>query len=65
MRVFAGKLSMLQRPTAGWFIYRGEFSPFVGPLDTAAAVQNTKVQPKDQWEREQAADQDDGVEAQA
>jgi hypothetical protein len=31
----------------------------VGPLDTAATVQNTKVQPKDQWEREQAADQDD------
>jgi hypothetical protein len=30
----------------------------VGPLDTAATIQNTKVQP-DQWEREQAADQDD------
>jgi hypothetical protein len=31
----------------------------VGPLDAAATVQNNKVQPKDQWEQQQAADQDD------
>jgi hypothetical protein len=31
----------------------------VGPLDAAATVQNNKVQPKDQWELQQAADQDD------
>ena len=31
----------------------------VGPLDAAATEQNNKVQPKDQWEQEQAADQDD------
>jgi hypothetical protein len=31
----------------------------VGPLGAAATVQNGKVQPKDQWEQEQAADQDD------
>src|SRR5947208_12194941 len=30
----------------------------VGPLDAAATGQN-KVQPKDQWEQEQAADRDD------
>ena len=31
----------------------------VGPFDAAATEQNNKVQPKDQWEQEQAADQDD------
>jgi hypothetical protein len=31
----------------------------VGPLDAAETVQNNKVQPKDQWEQQQAADQDD------
>jgi hypothetical protein len=31
----------------------------LGPLDAAATGQNSKVQPKDQWEQEQAADQDD------
>ncbi len=31
----------------------------VGPLNATAAEQNNKVQPKDQWEQEQAADQDD------
>jgi hypothetical protein len=31
----------------------------VGPLDAAATLQNNKVQPKDQWEQQQAADQDD------
>ena len=31
----------------------------VGPLDTAAAGQNGKTQPKDSWEEQQAADQDD------
>jgi hypothetical protein len=31
----------------------------VGPLGAAATEPNKKVQPKDQWEREQAADQDD------
>lgn len=31
----------------------------VGPLDAAATVQNNKVQPKDQWEQQQAADQGD------
>jgi hypothetical protein len=29
------------------------------PLDAAATEQNSRAQPKDQWEREQAADQDD------
>jgi hypothetical protein len=33
----------------------------VGPLDAAATVQNNKVQPKDQWEQQQAADQDEEV----
>jgi hypothetical protein len=33
----------------------------VGPLDAAATAQNNKVQPKDQWEQQQAADQDDEV----
>jgi hypothetical protein len=31
----------------------------LGPLDAAATEQNKKVQPKDRWEQEQAADQDD------
>jgi hypothetical protein len=31
----------------------------VGPLNAAAGEQNNKVQPKDRWEQEQAADQDD------
>ena len=31
----------------------------VGPLDAAATEQNNKVQPKNQWEQEQAADRDD------
>jgi hypothetical protein len=31
----------------------------VGPLDAAATEQTNKVQPKDQWKQEQAADQDD------
>jgi hypothetical protein len=31
----------------------------VGPLDAAATEQNRKVQPKDRWEQEQAADQAD------
>jgi hypothetical protein len=31
----------------------------VGPLGTAAAGQNGKMQPKDGWEEEQAADQQD------
>jgi len=33
----------------------------VGPLDAAATVQNNKVQPKDQWEQQQAVDQDEEV----
>jgi hypothetical protein len=31
----------------------------VGPLGATTAEQNDKVQPKDRWEQEQAADQDD------
>ena len=31
----------------------------VDPLDAAATEQNKKIQPKDQWEQEQAADRDD------
>ena len=31
----------------------------VGPLNAAATEQNRSVQPKDQWEQQQAADQDD------
>jgi hypothetical protein len=31
----------------------------LGPLDTAATEPNRKVQPKDQWEQQQAADQDE------
>jgi hypothetical protein len=31
----------------------------VGPLDAAASERNSKVQPKDDWEQQQAADQDD------
>jgi hypothetical protein len=31
----------------------------VGPLEAAAPAQNNKGQPKDQWEQQQAADQDD------
>ena len=31
----------------------------IGPLDAAATEQNNKVQPKNQWEQEQAADRDD------
>jgi len=31
----------------------------VGPLDAAPGGQNNKVQPTDQWEKQQAADQDD------
>jgi hypothetical protein len=33
----------------------------LGPLDAAATEQNRKVQPKDQWEQQQAADQDDEI----
>jgi hypothetical protein len=33
----------------------------LGPLDAAASEQNRKVQPKDQWEQEQATDQDDEI----
>jgi hypothetical protein len=33
----------------------------VGPLEAAATVQNNKVQLKDRWEQQQAADQDDEV----
>ena len=38
---------------------RAKREAIVGPLDAAATVQNNKVQPKDQWEQQQAADQDD------
>ena len=31
----------------------------VGPLDAAATEQNNEVQPKNQWQQEQAADRDD------
>ena len=31
----------------------------LGPLDAAAAEPNSKLQPKDSWEQQQAADQDD------
>ena len=31
----------------------------VGPLNASATEQNRSVQPKDQWEQQQAADQDD------
>ncbi|WP_291684888.1 hypothetical protein [Bradyrhizobium sp.] len=31
----------------------------LGPLGAAAAERTNKVQPKDQWEKDQAADQDD------
>ena len=31
----------------------------VGPLDAAPGVLNNKVQPTDQWEQQQAADQDE------
>jgi hypothetical protein len=31
----------------------------VGPLDAPVAEQNKKIQPKDRWELQQAADQDD------
>jgi hypothetical protein len=31
----------------------------VGPLGAAVAGQNSKTQPKDNWEQQQAADQDD------
>jgi hypothetical protein len=31
----------------------------LGPLDATAADQTSKSQPKDQWEKEQTADQDD------
>jgi hypothetical protein len=31
----------------------------IGPLDAAAAEQTGKVQPKEQWEKEQTADRDD------
>jgi hypothetical protein len=31
----------------------------LGPLDAAAADQTSRSRPKDQWEKEQAADQDD------
>jgi hypothetical protein len=33
----------------------------VGPLDAAAAESNSKVQPKDSWEQQQAADQAEEV----
>ena len=33
----------------------------LGPLDAAAAEPNSKVQPKDSWEQQQAADQADEV----
>jgi hypothetical protein len=40
---------------------RAKREAIVGPLDAAATVQNNKVQPKDQWEQQQAADQDEEV----
>lgn len=33
----------------------------VGPLDAAASVQDSNVQPKDEWEQQQAADQEEEV----
>ena len=33
----------------------------IGPLDAAATEQNDKVQSKDRWEQEQAADRDDEI----
>jgi hypothetical protein len=33
----------------------------VGPLDAEASVENNNVQPKDQWEQQQAADQEEEV----
>ena len=33
----------------------------VGPLDAAATAQNNTFQPKDQWEQQQAADQQEEV----
>ena len=38
---------------------RAKRAIIVGPLAAAATEQNNKVQPKDQWQQEQAADQDD------
>jgi hypothetical protein len=38
---------------------RAQREIIVGPLDGAMAERGNKVQPKDQWEQQQAADQDD------
>jgi hypothetical protein len=38
---------------------RAKLEIIVGPVDAAPGDQNNKVQPTDQWEKQQAADQDD------
>jgi hypothetical protein len=38
---------------------RAKHEIIVGPLDAAPGGRNNKVQPTDQWEQQQAADQDD------
>jgi hypothetical protein len=38
---------------------RAQREIIVGPLDATVAERGNKVQPKDQWEQQQAADQDD------